>query len=157
MGAWLQSLSERERRMILFGGLAAVVLLIFAVIFPLESSVTKAHARIETKQADLVWMKGVAPRVAASGSLVKPPDNQESLIVLIDRSARELGLGASLTSSEPSGPGGLRVRLEKAPFDVMVGWIARLSDQNGIRVESASIDGAGEPGVVNASLVLRTR
>jgi len=157
MGAWLQSLSEGERRMILFGGLAAVVLLIFAVIFPLESSVTKAHARIQSKQADLVWMKGVAPQVAASGPLVKPPDNQESLIVLIDRSARELGLGTSLTSSEPSGPGGLRVRLEKAPFDVMVSWIARLSEQNGIRVESASIDGAGEPGVVNASLVLRTR
>jgi general secretion pathway protein M len=157
MNAWLQSLSERERRMVMFGGIAAVVLLIVAVIFPLEGNVTKAHARIEQKQQDLAWMKGVAPALASAGPLAQPPQNQESLIVLIDRSARELGLGASLTSSEPSGPGGLRVRLEKAPFDILVGWIARLADQNGIRVESASVDGAGEPGVVNASLVLRTR
>jgi len=157
MGAWLQSLSERERRMVMFGGIAAIALLIVAVIFPLSGSVSKAHRRIEQKQQDLAWMKGVAPALAAAGPLAKPPENQESLIVLIDRSARELGLGSSLTSSEPSGPGGLRVRLEKAPFDILVGWIARLSDQNGIRVESASVDGAGEPGVVNASLVLRTR
>jgi general secretion pathway protein M len=157
MGAWLQSLSERERRMVIFGGIAAVVLLIVGVLFPLESSVTKTHARIQQKEQDLAWMKGVAPTLAAAGPLAAPPENQESLIVLIDRSARELGLGASLTSSEPSGPGGLRVRLEKAPFDILVGWIGRLADQNGIRVESASVDGAGEPGVVNASLVLRTR
>ena len=157
MGAWLQSLSERERRMVIFGGIAAVVLILVGVIFPLEGSVSKAQDRIEHKEQDLAWMKGVAPTLAAAGPLAKPPENQESLIVLIDRSARELGLGSSLTSSEPSGPGGLRVRLEKAPFDILVGWIARLSDQNGIRVESASVDGAGEPGVVNASLVLRTR
>jgi type II secretory pathway component PulM len=157
MGGWLQSLSERERRMVLFGGIAAIALIIVGIIFPLEGSVSKVQARIEQKQQDLAWMKGVAPAVAAAGPLVKPPENQESLIVLIDRSARELGLGPSLTSSEPSGPGGLRVRLEKAPFDILVGWIARLSDQNGIHVESASVDGAGEPGVVNASLVLRTR
>jgi general secretion pathway protein M len=157
MGAWLQSLSERERRLVTIGGAVALVLLIFAVIFPLEGSVSKAHERIDRKQQDLAWMKGVAPQLAAAGPLVKPPENQESLIVLIDRSARELGLGPSLTSSEPSGPGGLRVRLEKAPFDILVGWIARLADQNGISVESASVDGTGEPGVVNASLVLRTR
>jgi general secretion pathway protein M len=157
MGAWLQSLSERERRLVTIGGAVAIVLLIFAVIFPLEGGVSKARERIERKQQDLAWMKGVAPQLAAAGPLVKPPENQESLIVLIDRSARELGLGSSLTSSEPSGPGGLRVRLEKAPFDILVGWIARLADQNGISVESASVDGTGEPGVVNASLVLRTR
>ena len=76
--------------------------------------------------------------------------------VVVDRAAREAGLGESLTSSEPSGAGGLRVRLEKAPFDIMVGWLARLADQHGVRVESATIDSASEPGLVNAALVLRT-
>jgi general secretion pathway protein M len=157
MNAWLQSLSERERRMVIFGAIGAVALVIFAVVFPLSRSVASAHERIEKKQQDLTWMKGVAPQLAAVGPIAAPPESQESLIVLIDRSARELGLGGSLTSSEPSGQGGLRVRLEKAPFDIMVGWLARLADQNGIRVESATVDGAGEPGVVNASIVLRTR
>jgi type II secretory pathway component PulM len=47
------------------------------------------------------------------------------------------------------------VRLDKASFDALVGWLARLAEQNGIRVESATVDAAGAPGLVSASLVLR--
>jgi type II secretory pathway component PulM len=77
--------------------------------------------------------------------------------VVVDRAAREAGLGTALTSSEPSGAGGLQVRLEKAPFDAIVGWLARLSEQDGIRVDSATMDNSGQPGVVNAGIVLHTR
>jgi general secretion pathway protein M len=157
MNAWLQSLSERERRMVMFGAAIAVVLLVVAVIFPLDRSVSQAQTRVEQKQEDLTWMRGVAPQVAASGPAVVAPSSQENLIVLIDRSARESGLGTALTNSEPSGQGGLRIRLEKAQFDIVVGWLARLSEQNGIGVESATVDSAGTPGIVNASIVLRTR
>ena len=153
----LETMSERERRMVLFGGIAAVALLIFGILLPLSSSVSKAQERVGKKQADLVWMQSVGPELAAAGPTVARPSTNESLLVVVDRAARESGLGASLTSSEPQGPGLLRVRLEKAPFDVMVGWLGRLADQNGISVETANIDKSGAPGIVTASLVLRLK
>jgi general secretion pathway protein M len=113
--------------------------------------------RIATKQIDLAWMQGVAPVLAAAGPAVANAGSQESLVVLVDRTARESGLAQALTGSQPSGDGGLRVQLEKAPFNSLVAWMARLSEQNGVRVESASVDGAGEPGLVNAGVVLRAR
>ena len=70
----------------------------------------------------------------------------ESLLVIVDRSARESGLGNALAGSEPSGPGALSVRLQKASFDALITWLGRLAQQNGIRVDSASIDSAGAPG-----------
>ncbi|HEU4627034.1 MAG TPA: type II secretion system protein M [Steroidobacteraceae bacterium] len=153
----LANMNERERRMVLFGGIAAVVLLIFGIVLPLESSVSKAQARVEKKQADLQWMRAVGPELASAGPAVARPTSNESLLVIVDRAARESGLGNALVNSEPSGQNGLRVRLEKAPFGLIVGWLARLADQHGIRVESATMDNAGEPGVVNAGLVLRTQ
>jgi type II secretory pathway component PulM len=78
------------------------------------------------------------------------------MLVIVDRSARESGLASSLAGSEPSGPGGLSVRMQKAPFDTLVAWLARLSQQNGIRVDTASIENAGAPGLVNAAIVLHT-
>ena len=78
-----------------------------------------------------------------------------NLDVLIDSSARESGLGKSLSSSQPTGDKGLRIRLDKAPFDALVAWLARLSQQHGVRVESAEIEAAGEVGLVNAGLVLK--
>ena len=148
------TMSPREQQLVKFGGLAAVALLIFGVLLPLESSVAKARTRVSQKQADLVWMRGVAPSLAAYGP-THTGNNGESLIVIVDRSARESGLGSALAGSEPSGPGGIQVRLEKASFDAMIGWLSRLSQQNGISVDGANIDTAGSPGVVNAALVLR--
>ncbi|HVY80062.1 MAG TPA: type II secretion system protein M [Steroidobacteraceae bacterium] len=153
----LANLNERERRTVLFGGIAAVALLIFGVVLPLETSVSKAQARVEKKQADLQWMRAVGPELASAGPAVPRPTSNESMLVIVDRAARESGLGTALVNSEPSGQNGLRVRLEKAPFGLIVGWLARLADQHGIRVESATMDNTGEPGVVNAGLVLRTQ
>ncbi|MEJ1960845.1 MAG: type II secretion system protein GspM [Gammaproteobacteria bacterium] len=106
----------------------------------------RRRTRIGQKQADLVWMQSVGPELASSGPAVAKPSTPESLLVVVDRAAREAGLGNSLTNSEPGGPGRLRVRLEKAQFDIMIGWLARLAEQNGIGVESASVDNAGGPG-----------
>ena len=150
----LDSLSERDRRTLKIGGGVAALLLLY-VIIQLDSSVSSAHKRIIKKQTDLAWMRTAAPELAATGG-VHIGTNGQSLLVLIDSSARESGLASSLAGSDPAGPGGLSVRLQKAPFDTLIPWLARLSQQNGIRVDTASIESAGSPGLVNAALVLHT-
>ena len=150
----LDSLSERDRRTLLVGAVIAALLLLYVVI-QLDSSVSSAHKRILKKQTDLAWMRTAAPELAAAvGSHIGP--NGQSLLVLVDSSARESGLASALAGSDPAGPGGLSVRLQKAPFDTLIPWLARLSQQNGIRVDTASIETAGSPGLVNAALVLHT-
>jgi len=151
------SLNEHERRMAIVGGVCSALILVFGIIMPLDRGVAHAQARVAAKQADLVWMRGVAPELVAAGAGPTAPTSQQSMLVVVDRAAREAGLGTALTSSEPSGAGGLQVRLEKAPFDAIVAWLARLSERDGIRVDSATMDNSGQPGVVNAGIVLHTR
>ena len=150
------TMSERERRMVMFGGIGAALLLVFGVILPLDSSVSKTKDRIAHKQQDLVWMKGVAPYLAANQPN-QASSNGESLIVLVDRSAHESGLGSALSGTQPNGTSGIQVQLQKASFDSVVGWLSRLSQQNGITVDGATVDQAGAPGVVNAAIVLKTQ
>jgi general secretion pathway protein M len=147
----LDSLSERDRRMLLIGGVIVAVLLVYIVI-QLDSSVSSAHKRINKKVEDLAWIQTAAPEIIAAGPVGS--SGGESLLVIVDRSARESGLGNALAGSEPSGPGALSVRLQKASFDALITWLGRLAQQNGIRVDSASIDSAGAPGLVNAAIVL---
>ncbi len=140
----LETMSERERRMVMFGGVAAVALLIFGCSLPLNSSVTKAQERVGKKQADLAWMQSVGPELAAAGPTVARPSTNESLLVVVDRARARVGSRVARSRAvSRKGPGLLRVRLEKAPFDIMVGWLARLADQNGISVETANIDNSG--------------
>ena len=149
----LDSLSERDRRTLLVGAVIAALLLVYVVI-QLDSSVSSAHKRIVKKQTDLAWMRTAGPELAGSSAHIGA--NGQSLLVLVDSSARESGLASALAGSDPAGPGGLSVRLQKAPFDTLVPWLSRLSQQNGIRVDTASIESAGSPGLVNAALVLHT-
>jgi type II secretory pathway component PulM len=146
------TLSEREQRLVKIGAIAAVLILIFGVLLPLDGSVSKAKTRISQKQADLMWMRNVAPVIAQSSPVHQ--NSGQSLIVIVDQSAHESGLGTALAGTDPS-PGGIQVRLEKANFDAMIGWLSRLSQQNGIGVDGATIDSAGAPGVVNAAIQLR--
>jgi general secretion pathway protein M len=148
------ALPQRQQQLIMGGVVLVVVVFIIAVLVPLDHSVTSTQQRLAKKRADLAWMQGVAPELATAPA--PPSDNSESLLVIIDRSARESGLAGSLTGSEPGIGGSLSVRLQKAPFDILVAWLARLAQQNGVVVDSATIDGAGAPGLVNAAVVLRS-
>ena len=62
----------------------------------------------------------------------------------------------ALAGSEPGAQNSLSVRLEKAPFDKLITWLGRLAQQNGVVVDSATIEKAGAPGEVNAAIVLHT-
>jgi len=155
MRAWYANLSERDRRFVNIGSVVVVVLVLLAIIVPLNAKIAQSRQRITNKQADLAFIQNVAQQVAAAGPGVGGAASAESLVVLIDSSARESGLGKALSSSQPTGDKGLRIRLDKAPFDALVAWLSRLSQQHGVRVESAEIESAGEVGLVNAGLVLK--
>lgn len=155
MRAWFASLSAREQLIVRIGAVVVVVLVLLGLILPLNRNIAQARQRVTAKQADLAFIQSVTPQLASAGPASGSSAGGASLVVLIDSSARESGLGKALSSSQPTGDGGLRIRLDRAAFDGMVAWVARLSQQHGVRVESAEIESAGEPGLVNAGLVLK--
>jgi general secretion pathway protein M len=150
---YLQRLSPRDRWTLVGGGVAALLLLIIAIVLPLQRSVSATERRVEKKRDDLVWLRSMAPQFASLQSSA-PPALNESLVVLVDRTARESGIDKSLVGSQPSGDGGINVRFEKMPFDTLVAWLSQLRERYGVRVDSATVDAASEAGTVTATLVL---
>jgi general secretion pathway protein M len=150
---YLQGLQPRERRMVLFGAVAAVLLIIAATVWPLQHSVAAIEQRVERKRDDLQWLRSMAPQLAGLQGNAAPPLT-ESLVVLVDRTARESGLAKSLVGSQPSGDGGLNVRLDQTSFDALIVWLSQLRERYGVRVDSATIDAGKGSGNVTATLVL---
>ena len=149
-----EELAPRERRLVyLAAGLVVAAAIYSIVVLPIQAYSSRAASRVAQKSADLAWMQQVAPQVMAAGA-VGGGGSGESMVVLVDRTAREAGLGASVRDQSPSGENGLRLRLEGAQFDVMVAWLVNLQQQHGVTVDSANIDAATDPGLVNASLTL---
>ncbi len=150
-----EELAPRERRLVyLAGGLVAVAAIYFIIVMPLQAYSSRAASRVEKKAADLAWMQQAAPQVMAAGAAGGGGGSGESLVVLVDRTAREAGLGAAVRDQSPNGDNGLRLRLEGAQFDVLMAWLVILQQQYGVTVDSANVDAATAPGLVNASLTL---
>jgi general secretion pathway protein M len=149
--AWYASLQEREQRVVAVGGVVlAFLVLVLGILMPLQSAVSSAARRNEAKRQDLAWMQLNAPEIRAAGNQLTE-ETGEAPVVLVDRVAREAGLGGTLRGTQPSGAG-VRVQLEAAPFDILVTWLATLDERYGLAIESITVDRAARPGVVNASV-----
>jgi type II secretory pathway component PulM len=149
---WYAVRAPREQQVLLAGGIAVVLVLLFGIWFSLHSRLGAATERLAGKRSDLAWLQAQVPAMAARrpGAL----HAEESLVVLIDRVAHESGIASALAGSQQSGSNGFRVRLEKAPFDGMVSFLSRLAQRDGVVIESASFDATESSGIVNATLVL---
>ena len=154
--AWFAGLAQREQRLVLAGAGACALLLVLAVWLPVERRVAGLEHRVQTKQADLAWLQSVGPQLAALRDSPAAASG-ESLVVLVDRVARDTGIARSLRGSQPGDDGTLSVRLEQVPFDALVNWAGELVQHHGVRVVSANIDGGATIGTVGATFVLRAR
>ncbi|HEV8330089.1 MAG TPA: type II secretion system protein GspM [Steroidobacteraceae bacterium] len=151
------SLQARERAIVVLGGVLVLLVAIYMLaLAPFYAAVNSRAERVARKEGDLAWMRSVGGEVmalSANSPTAAAPTN-ESLVVLIDRTARECGLGAALTGQTPNGDNGIRVRLEQAEFDKLVVCLGSLQQAHAVNIESANIDRTAKPGFVNASLVL---
>lgn len=148
---WYAGLAEREQRLVLWGGAAAAALLIVLLVWQLGASVAVAEERVERRRQDLAWIESVTPRLQAEPA-ARPG---ESLTIAVNRLAREGGLAESMDGIEPASQGALRARFSDASFDSLALLLARLQKERGVVTETASVNATGEPGLVNATLVLR--
>lgn len=150
---WFAARTPEEQRTLKLGTIIAFVVLLLGVLVPLHRSVSAASTRVATLRSDLDWLRSMGPQLAATAGM--PVDSHESLVVVVDRAARAAGIAAALSSSQPAANGGLDVRLDHVSFDALATWLGQLVQRYGVRVESATVESAGAPGLVRASLVLR--
>ena len=153
MKDWFDTLQPRERAVLLAGGAAGVLILAWSLAWsPLRSATLDLDARVAEKHGILAD----ARRLQAPGAPpVAPVTSGESLVLVVDRTHRAHGLGGTLSRNQPDGEDGIRVTFQRVPFAQLVSWLGALQQGHGIAVISANLDGTQQPGLVNASLVLR--
>ena len=124
----------------------------FAAVGPLlDRAETYKQARA-AETALLERLDRVGNRIAA---LPAPrPRSDASLLLLVNRSIRDAGLGGFLEDGAADGETRVRLRLRDAPFPQVSAWLAGLSVQEGIRTVSADIERGSAPGITQVSLVL---
>ncbi len=152
-----QGLQPRERVMLFAGGIAMLFALVYFLLWqPVMNSRAEMQQEVLQQRALLQWMKNAASEArllrGVTGEKAKGLGGQ-SLLSLVDQSAKQHGLGSAMKRVEPDGKQ-VRIWFEAVGFDQLVGWLEKIAGENGIRVINVTVEGAGAPGRVDARLRL---
>ena len=150
MKAWFQNLQPRERLIVLGGIVGVLLIAVWFGVMRLHAQTEVLRESVAAKQRMLVDLSRVGTRPAAAANA---QGNNQTLVVVIDGSAREHGI--TLSTRRPDGPDGVQVAFSNVPFDMLLDWLVALEKQSSVAVESASFTTAKTKGIVNGQLTLR--
>lgn len=161
MKAWFEGLDERQRLLVTGAGALLLLLLVYALVWaPLHSAFTSMQDKVTGQRATAAWMQQSALRLAQLRSSQGPARQGlggKSLLALADSSARADGLGNVLKRVEPDGSSSVKVWMEGASFDELIGWLGKLNTRYGIQIDTVSMERAADTaGRVNVRLTLQT-
>jgi general secretion pathway protein M len=150
------ALGTRERRAFsILSGFLGVVLFYVLVWNPVESGLAASRARQPTVQSQLAQVQAQAALVEKLQRGPRIAQTADALAAA-EQAATRHGLRERLKRIDPEGTRAVRIQIEAAPFAAVMAWLVELQQQ-GVRVETASVERHSSPGVVNARLVLRVQ
>ena len=157
---YLDGLKPRERALVIGGAAVLLVLILYLLIWePVANSVEEKRSSVAQQEELLQWMRKAAQEInqlQAGGGGRTIAGAGQSLLSLIDSTAKAAGLGGALKRVQPDGQNenGARVWLEQVGFDDMVKWLDQLQKSYGVQVTGSVIDRQEAVGLVNARLEL---
>ncbi|MFO1371279.1 MAG: type II secretion system protein M [Candidatus Competibacteraceae bacterium] len=161
MKAWWDNLSPRERGLI-SGGVVLLLALLFYVLAwePFQASNRRLRQSIAEQRADLAWMRQAAAEVkrlsAAHNPAAQSANAGQSLLTVVDQTARGAGLGTALKRITPQGNDKLNAQLEQVEFDKLIAWLGALERQQHVTIINIVVDRTGAAGLVNARIILQS-
>ncbi len=144
--SWWQSITQREKQMVLVCGLFGLVAVIFwGVIQPLNERSALAKSKIQSEKQLLEWVTKRADEITTlrqQGGIVR---SSEPLNQVIMTSTRRFKV--ELIRVQPRGEM-MQVWVQPMPFSKLVDWIAYLKEKQGVDVEFIDIQRGKQPGLI---------
>ena len=145
MKQWFESLSDREKQLVVGAGIVFAIGLFFQIIWgPLNSRLDKAQMSVQNKQTTLQWVneklteykqhKG-AQKSVVSGSISQ----------IVNSAARRANI--SLARMQPQGDS-LQVQIDEIEFNAFIRWLADLTQNQGLTIEAIDVSEADKTGAV---------
>ncbi|HED33519.1 MAG TPA: type II secretion system protein M [Gammaproteobacteria bacterium] len=154
---WLSAQEERDRKIIIIGGIALIIMVFYLAIWePINTRFEQQQSENESKRKLHSWMKGASAEIKAlksSGSNSISRTRNQSISSLADRSAATSGVKPFIEKIEQSKTG-VKVVLKAANFDQIITWLNNLQSQYGIFAVKVKVEKSRTEGAVDANITL---
>lgn len=159
MKAWFASLAPRERAFVVAAGVALAAAALYLFVWePLFTAETQLRERVEREAVLAAWVSDLGSEAArlrqrAGETSIKGRD--DSLLSIVDATARAAGLGEAIQRIQPEGDDQASVTLEAAAFNKLLFWLRTLERDYGVAVAALTVSRAEQTGAIQARMTLR--
>ena len=152
---WFNNLPRKEQTMLLIGGGAVLVYIVFVLVLaPMSKSVSELQRKNQVAAETLAEVQRLAAeyKQLESNGGGKPAASRGSLTRLVDSSVQSNQL--TMSRFQPSSTGDVQVRFENAVFNNIVAWLNDIEVVNGVMIKDLTISPGSADGLVNVSVRL---
>lgn len=157
--SWL-NLSVRDQRILVLGGLIAIAILFYAIVWtPLQNNLDKLRPQVDSQSADLAWMQKQAGKIRSLDQSGQTEVNKSSLplLTIVDQTAKTLNLRDEIKQIQPGKESGTaKIWFDKVVFEDWLQWLDNITAQ-GIVVTRVSITKSAEYPMVNIRMELEKK
>ena len=144
LGNRFRNLSQRERAVLLFGGIASIFILLYSLVWePWQDELARLRTQVPVKRETLAWMeqqtRNLGPLIKKANEGKQP--NKAPLLTLIEQSARQSKMNPYIRRMAPGEGEQVKIWMTEADFDKWLIWLEVLRKQ-GVEVESATVNRA---------------
>jgi general secretion pathway protein M len=150
---WFRQREPREQLMLSLGALLAIVIVGWTLVWsPLRTGTGELADSVGERARQVIDLRRAADLGTAAAPGTATADARSPL-VLIDETARPLGLSSAITRSTPE-PDAITVSFRDARFDRLMQWLIELEQTHGFVVVSTSLTGTEGTGLVSGQVRL---
>lgn len=153
---WWGSLLDRERQMLMIGGILVAILFVYEVIWsPLSDAVEDKKTAITTQQQLLRYLQHASQTITqlkAEG--IQVGATQSDLLSLVEQTLSQQELSAYLKQVQQPQQKQVALTFEKVPFDKLMQWAQLLVTTHGVRVMQLSATRLAVIGTADVKMTL---
>ena len=147
-------LAPREQLVLGIGTVLAIMIISWSLVWaPLRDGASELDASIEETSRQVVDLRRAANLSSSSATGLITQD-ASSLIVLVDQTARPIGLASAFTRTNQDGADAISVTFRDARFDRLIGWLIELEQVHGVAVVQVNFSRTGSSGLVSGQVRL---
>lgn len=159
MKSWYNSLTPRERNLVIYGSVIAALILFWLLIGkPLYNKHKSLTEEIQAKNNALELMKGQSIQIkqlqlqGSGGSAQKTTGNPQQLV---EKSLQTWRLKPALQRMQSQGADAVRLTLKDAKVDHFMRFLHELENKYTLGIENLSMTADKEPGLADIRLTVK--
>lgn len=153
MKAWWNSLNDRERRVLLAGGVCGVFIFYYVVLYaPLSSAVQNKAKQLTDRQRTLAWMQQARLKYKKTGT----PQSMDSskLLSVLSGQLKHASFHSFPYQLQQTGSGDIQLSFDQVPYNAFVSWLWKMGKHYAFTIKLLSSERINTPGMAKVMVTL---